>query len=206
MHRICSAMFAAALALAFAHAARAANPAPPTPPSWGPILTRPGGLPLIKGHLQGFCVTSNAIYGTLQDGLYKYDWYEVNPGLTKEQRQQRGLSGSECYGWALPMKTPWMRTFLTLDPAKYIAKMRCPLLALGGDKDCQVPAIENLRAIAEVCQRNNLLYNVTLLTDINHLGQVCKTGSTDEYSTLGQAPDDKVLEALVQWLDTVVGK
>ena len=127
-------------------------------------------------------------------------------GLTKEQRQQIGLTGSECYGWALTMKTPWMRTFLTLDPAKYIAKMRCPLLALGGDKDCQVPAIENLRAIAEVCQRNNLLYNVTLLTDINHLGQVCKTGSTDEYSTLGQAPDDKVLEALVQWLDTVVGK
>jgi hypothetical protein len=81
--------------------------------------------------------------------------------------------------------------------------MRCPLLALGGEKDCQVPAIENLRAIAYVCQRNNLIYNTTLLTDINHLGQVCTTGSVDEYSTLGQAPDDKVLENLVNWLDTI---
>ena len=93
MHRICSAMFAAALALAFALAARAANPAPPTPPSWGPILTRPGGLPLIKGHLQGFCVTSNAIYGTLQDGLYKYDWY----GRLLKKAPASRHQGDICY-------------------------------------------------------------------------------------------------------------
>ena len=124
-------------------------------------------------------------------------------GLTKEQKQQIGLTGGECYGWALSVATPWMRTFLTLDPADYIAKMRCPLLALGGEKDCQVPAIENLRAIADVCKQHNVPYQVLLLTDINHLGQVCTTGSVDEYSTLGQAPDDKVLENLVNWLDTI---
>lgn len=124
-------------------------------------------------------------------------------GLTKEQKQQIGLTSGECYGWALTMKTPWMWTFLTLDPAKYIAQMRCPLLALGGEKDCQVPAIENLRAIADVCKQHNVPYQVLLLTDINHLGQVCTTGSVDEYSTLGQAPDDKVLENLVNRLDTI---
>ena len=124
-------------------------------------------------------------------------------GLTKEQKQQIGLTGGECYGWALSVATPWMRTFLTLAPADYIAKMRCPLLALGGSKDCQVPAIENLRAIADVCQRNNIPYSVTLLTGINHLGQMSETGSVDEYATLGQAPDDKVLENLVNWLNTI---
>ena len=124
-------------------------------------------------------------------------------GLTMEQKQQIGLTGGECYGWALSVATPWMRTFLNLDPAMYIAKMRCPLLALGGGKDCQVPAVENLRAIADVCQRNNIPYNVTLLTGINHLGQMSETGSVDEYSTLGQSPDDKVLENIVKWLDSI---
>ena len=124
-------------------------------------------------------------------------------GLTKEQKQQIGLTSGECYGWALSVATPWMRTFLTLNPADYIAKMRCPLLALGGEKDCQVPAIENLRAIADICQRNSVPYNVTLLTGINHLGQMSETGSVDEYATLGQAPDDKVLENLVNWLDAI---
>ena len=47
----------------------------PVPPNWEPILTRPGALAMRSGHVQGFCVTSNAIYATLHDGLYKFDWY-----------------------------------------------------------------------------------------------------------------------------------
>ena len=125
-------------------------------------------------------------------------------GLTKEQKQQIGLTNGECYGWALTVATPWMRTFLTLNPADYIAQMRCPLLALGGEMDCQVPTEENFEAIADVCQRNNIPYDVTLLAGINHLGQMCETGSVDEYATLGQAPDDMVLETLVNWLDAIV--
>ena len=124
-------------------------------------------------------------------------------GLTKEQKQQIGLTSGECYGWALSMATPWMSTFLTLNPADYIAQMRCPLLALGGEMDCQVPTEENFEAIADVCQRNNIPYDVTLLAGINHLGQMCETGSVDEYATLGQAPDDMVLETLVNWLDYI---
>ena len=125
-------------------------------------------------------------------------------GLTKEQKQQIGLTSGECYGWALTAATPWMRTFLTLNPADYIAQMRCPLLALGGEMDCQVPTEENFEAIADVCQRNNIPFDVTLLVGINHLGQMCETGSVDEYATLGQAPDDMVLETLVNWLDSIV--
>ena len=97
------------------------------------------------------------------------------------------------------MDGQWM--FLALNPADYITKMRCPLLALGGEKDCQVPAEENLRIISDVCKQSDLPYNVILLTGINHLGQVCNTGAVDEYATLGQAHDDKVLESLVNWLD-----
>ena len=122
-------------------------------------------------------------------------------GLNKEQKQQCGLTNVECYGWAVTVATPWMRMFLALNPADYIAKMRCPLLALGGEKDCQVPAEENLRIISAICKQSDLPYNVILLTGINHLGQVCNTGAVDEYATLGQAPDDKVLESLVNWLD-----
>ena len=124
-------------------------------------------------------------------------------GLTKEQKQQIGLTSSECYGWALSMATPWMSTFLTLNPADYIAQMRCPLLALGGEMDCQVPTEENFEAIADVCKRNNVPYEVALLVGINHLGQMSETGSVDEYATLGQAPDDMVLETLVNWLDSI---
>ena len=124
-------------------------------------------------------------------------------GLTKEQKQQCGLTNTECYGWAVSMATPWLTTFLTLNPADYIAKMRCPLLAIGGEKDCQVLAEANLSAIKRVCKKNRVKCSIVQLKDINHLGQVCQTGAVDEYATLGQAPDHTVLESLVSWLDSV---
>ena len=124
-------------------------------------------------------------------------------GLTKEQKQQCGLTNTECYGWALAMATPWMRTFLTLNPADYIAKMQCPLLAIGGEKDCQVLAEANLSAIKRVCKINRVKCSIVQLKDINHLGQVCQTGAVEEYATLGQAPDNRVLESLANWLDSL---
>ena len=124
-------------------------------------------------------------------------------GLTKEQKQQCGLTNTECYGWAVSMATPWLTTFLTLNPADYIAKMRCPLLAIGGEKDCQVLAEANLSAIKRVCKKNRVKCSIVQLKGINHLGQMCETGSVDEYATLGQAPDDMVLENLVNWLDSI---
>ena len=128
---------------------------------------------------------------------------KYSAGLTKEQKQQTGLTNVDCYGWAMTVATPWMRTFLSLDPAKYIARMRCPLLAIGGEKDCQVLARENLSAIESICTANGIPCKIVQIEDVNHLGQVCQTGAVDEYATLGQAPDKSVLNALVQWLDSL---
>lgn len=126
-------------------------------------------------------------------------------GLTKEQKQMCGLTSGECYGWALTVATPWMRTFLNLNPAEYIAKMRCPLLAIGGEKDCQVPP-GNLELIENLCKKYDVPCTIKLMQGVNHLGQECVTGAVDEYAGLGQAPAQDVLNALVQWLDTISKK
>ncbi len=128
---------------------------------------------------------------------------KYSEGLTKEQKQRCGLTTGDCYGWAVTVATPWMRTFLSLDPTEYIAQMRCPLLAIGGEKDCQVPADANLSVIENICEANGIPCQTIRLPDVNHLGQVCHTGAVDEYATLGQAPDESVLSALVQWLDSI---
>src|SRR5690625_2724454 len=36
--------------------------------------------------------------------------------------------------------SPWMRYFLKNDPADYLKNVHCPVLALNGEKDLQVPA------------------------------------------------------------------
>ena len=42
------------------------------------------------------------------------------------------------------LKTPWFRYFLTYDPRPALAKVKCPVLAINGEKDLQVPPKENL--------------------------------------------------------------
>ncbi|MBR3986617.1 MAG: alpha/beta fold hydrolase [Bacteroidales bacterium] len=123
-------------------------------------------------------------------------------GLTKEQKQQIGLTSVECYGWALTMATPWSLTFLTLNPSNFIAQLRCPLLAMVGDKDAQVPPV-NLQLIEQVCLRHHVPCTIHLMKDVNHLGQKCETGAVEEYATLGQAPCDEVLDVLLQWLSVL---
>ena len=45
------------------------------------------------------------------------------------------------------LTSPWMRYFIAYDPRPTLAKMTCPVLALIGEKDTQVPPEQNIPAI-----------------------------------------------------------
>ena len=48
--------------------------AAPVPPKWSAVLTRSGAIEARHGHIQGICATDDALYMTLVNGLYKFDW------------------------------------------------------------------------------------------------------------------------------------
>jgi pimeloyl-ACP methyl ester carboxylesterase len=45
------------------------------------------------------------------------------------------------------MFTPWFKRFIALDPRQNLEKVKCPVLAVNGEKDLQVPSKENLPRI-----------------------------------------------------------
>jgi hypothetical protein len=45
------------------------------------------------------------------------------------------------------VNSPWFRYFINCDPATVLRQVTCPVLALTGNKDVQVPARQNLAAI-----------------------------------------------------------
>ena len=51
------------------------------------------------------------------------------------------------------LQSPWLRFFLTYDPAPPLTELRCPVLALNGAKDMQVIADQNAPAISRACAR-----------------------------------------------------
>ncbi len=95
--------------------------------------------------------------------------------------------------------TPWFRYFLTYDPAPNWARIKVPILALGGSLDLQVPAAANLAAIRAATQANP---DVTIveLPGLNHLFQTATTGSVGEYRDIPETFAPAALEAMTAWI------
>jgi len=97
--------------------------------------------------------------------------------------------------------SPWMVYFLRFNPASVLGKVKCPVLALNGDKDVQVPADVNLDAIKKALVKGgNSKTTAKVLPNLNHLFQECKTGSPDEYATIEQTFSPIALEEISKWI------
>ena len=119
-------------------------------------------------------------------------------GLTKEEIDSIELRKGMAYAIKQQLDLPWMQTFLALDPASYLPKVKVPLLALGGDRDCQVLAEPNLQRIKQLCPQAE----THTLQGLNHLFQHCTTGAPDEYI---QIEETFAPEALRHILDFLLG-
>lgn len=99
--------------------------------------------------------------------------------------------------------TPWMYYFIRYNPAPTLEKVKCPVLALNGEKDLQVPPKENLAAIKEALSKGgNKKVTVKELANLNHLFQECKTGSPQEYATIEQTFSPIALTEILKWIKT----
>ena len=121
-------------------------------------------------------------------------------GLTKEQIDSIDLKKSIAYALKQQLDTRWMQTFLRLDPAEYLPRVTCPILALNGWKDCQVLCEPNQNRIEELTGGRAVCNQLRWL---NHLFQHCKTGSPDEYMLIEETFDFDTMETIADWILTL---
>jgi pimeloyl-ACP methyl ester carboxylesterase len=124
--------------------------------------------------------------------------------LSEEERKSLGEDGnSEAVSAQLSQVTnPWFRYFLTYDPRPTLAKVKCPVLAINGEKDLQVPPQQNLPEI-EKAVRSGGNSHVTLveLAGHNHLFQHCESGAPSEYAKIEETLSPEALSAIGDWID-----
>lgn len=120
----------------------------------------------------------------------------VAKGLSSEQRKLAGIGKGDAIGIAKSMNTAWMRTFVKLDNAPYLRATQCPILAINGSKDCQVPPI-NLDLIKRATAGKA---EIILLQNLNHLMQHAETGLTAEYMTIEETMSDELLDIVASWI------
>lgn len=102
--------------------------------------------------------------------------------------------------------SPWYQFFMTYDPLPALRKVTCPVLAINGSKDLQVPADPNLPLIEEALREGgNENFTVLELPDLNHLFQTAVTGHPDEYYLIEETISPVALEVIGNWLVEVAG-
>ena len=97
--------------------------------------------------------------------------------------------------------SPWFRYFVQYDPYPTLTKVKCPVLAINGEKDLQVPPKENLSAIEKALKEGgNKNYKIVEMPGLNHLFQKSETGSPTEYGKIEETFSPDAMKVIADWI------
>lgn len=121
--------------------------------------------------------------------------------VPQDMRAAVGETDADIRAKSAAMTSPWMRFLLTYDPAPTLKQVRCPVLALDGSLDLQVPPVENLAAIGAALKAGgNEDVTTTELPGLNHLFQTAHTGSPSEYGRSEETLAPVLLTTVGDWI------
>lgn len=121
---------------------------------------------------------------------------EALAGLPEAMRAQQ----------ARQVLSPWMRFFVTYDPAAVLRRLKCPVLALFGERDLQVLPEQNAPVMEKALREGgNERVTMERVAGVNHLFQPAQTGLPQEYASIETTMDPRVLEMVAGWLRRQTG-
>lgn len=118
------------------------------------------------------------------------DALAADNGMQVPQQIVQSLKMTQKTRW------PWFDSFLTLNPREYLGKVKCPTLAINGEKDTQVYH-DNLDVIKELVPQATTM----LMPGLNHMMQHAVTGEIAEYDEIRETISTDVLDAIVKFIE-----
>lgn len=102
------------------------------------------------------------------------------------------------------LTSPWFKYFIRYNPQQTLEKVKCPVLAINGGTDLQVPPEQNLSAIESALKKGgNTNYEIKLLPGLNHLFQTSATGAVSEYATIEETISPIALQTMLDWIKKI---
>ncbi len=111
----------------------------------------------------------------------------------------QGLSDAEVEAQVTQINSDWFRFFFDYDPAPTLRALKCPVLAIVGAKDLQVPPDLNLPPMRAALAHNPDV-EIDELPGLNHLFQTAQTGSVSEYGQIEETLAPSALETMTRWI------
>ena len=138
-------------------------------------------------------------------GLYKF----VEQGRSQAEMRQALSNVPEDYKAFIPpwqrqvakLDSPWLRFFLTYDPGPTLEEVKCPVLALFGEKDMTVDPEQNAKAMKSAFSKgHNHEAKIKILPGLNYLFQKAETGLGREYAAIPETMSPVALETIGGWI------
>jgi uncharacterized protein len=145
-------------------------------------------------------MSSNESYDQWKVEVLKFtsEFYSSKDYYSNEDKEQ---ARKNLVGFIPESSYAWMRYFVMFDPSVLFSSIKCPVLALNGEKDCQVMAEKNIHAISEgLLSGGNTRVTTMIIPGLNHLFQHCETGLPNEYGRIEETFDPKTLEIISEWI------
>ncbi|WP_372784018.1 alpha/beta hydrolase family protein [Phenylobacterium sp.] len=131
------------------------------------------------------------------------DWDQAQADAAKVLTEA-GMPASGATTTIRQLGSPWYKWFIAYDPRPTLRQLRCPVLALDGDKDVQVVSKQNLPAIREAL-KDNPKAEVVELPGLNHLFQSADTGAPSEYARIEETISPTALGLITDWVARTTG-
>jgi fermentation-respiration switch protein FrsA (DUF1100 family) len=121
--------------------------------------------------------------------------------LSPKEKEAMGTSETTVEIQLKMIQSEWFRFFVTYDPKAALMKVKCPVLAINGQLDLQVPPRENLAAIEQALKAGgNTRFMIRELPQHNHLFQRAQTGAFSEYAKIEETISPITLDSISQWI------
>ena len=172
----------------------------------GELIAKASGVP--DKAIASNRAAQQAIFGVLKEEhdnavaekRIRENFLKITAEMSDEQKRVSRIEATLAAQLKMVL-TPWFRYFLTYDPKQALMKVSCPVLAINGEKDLQVPPDENLRVIEQtLAAAKNPDYKVVKLPGLNHLFQTCKTGTLTEYASIQETMSPVALDVISDWI------
>lgn len=126
---------------------------------------------------------------------------EVEKDLTDEEKKEFAKVREQVNSQLGTITRSWFRFFLNHDPRPMLRAVKCPVLALIGERDLQVPPKENLPEIEKAVKAGgNTDVTVKELPGLNHLFQTSKTGLPSEYGKIEETFAPAAMKMIAEWI------
>ncbi|WP_163409838.1 alpha/beta hydrolase family protein [Flavobacterium ajazii] len=127
------------------------------------------------------------------------EWMQKQDTTTlKEVQIWDGRDQTFLYRYGKDADRKWYRYTIHYKPENFLPKITIPVFIANGDKDIQVPAVENIESFKKYLGTKDL--TTKIYPGLNHMYQHCKTCTQNEAKEIDEVFAEEVLNDIAKWI------